>query len=192
MLWLSTALTWAGGTEVAPAVAEPAPVSVEAPIPGIALARGGLITTYAGIGGAAIGTPVFLAGIMNSEAMIGTGAALAVGGGVASITGPILTSVGQRTALDALAARGRPVPRVAKRVGDGLFFGGLATAGVGALLVGPNETTSVGILGLIIGGTAMVGSVIPYQVQQELIVRAARGEQKVTVGLGPTGVHGTF
>ena len=81
--------------------------------------------------------------------------------------------------------------RVAKRVGDGMFFGGLATAALGGIILAAEQGDfGAELLIPIVGGVSMVGAMIPWEIQQARIIRGARGG----VTLAPTvnGVIGTF
>jgi len=185
------------GVEASPPVdVAPLPDVTLAPgerVPGVALARAGLVSGYIGAPAMAVGSPMFVVGLFaGPEPAIFSGATLALGGATASVTGPILASVGQAKALDHLAGRGVVVPRTAKRVGDGMFVGGAATLGVSAIASFAGADGPLPVVGFIAGGASMVLSLIPYEVQQGLIVRGARGRSSVSLSVTPAGVTGRF
>lgn len=171
--------------------AEPA----AAPVPGVALARAGLVTTWAAAP-VSVGAQVAVQRGLDGDFASGLyGSWVGAGALVPSLTGPVLTSVGQGRALAALDARGVHVPRVAKRVGDGMFIGGAATAvasGAALILDQTGEYEDVSRVGLALGVASLVGSVIPFEVQQHAIVSAGRRDREVSVAVTPAGLRGRF
>lgn len=178
----------AGGAPTAPAETIDAPT-----IPGVALASAGLATGGAGVAASAVGFPLFTVRAPPvSEPASVAGGNLAFAGVAASLTGPVLISVGQKRALDPLDARGVQLPRAAKRVGDGLFVGGAATLGLSTALLYANSDNTLPIAGMLAGGASMALSLIPYGVQQGVIVRGARQVRTVSLAATPAGVAGRF
>lgn len=174
---------------------DPEPPAEPPPLPGLRLSGDGLAMQWSGVGLAGGGGALRILAALGQSQTLGDFSLATVGaGGALNASGALMTTIGQRRAIAALAADGIDVPRGAKLGGDVLALTGwLLIGGFGIAAATPaGRDSAATVPGLLAGGGISAIATVPWAIQQGILGRAADRRPGVHVAWSPSGVYGQF